>query len=202
MSFPYTLKTGTLKDVLGKIKTTNIPGKFTIKHMESLGYRSTNDRAIISVLKQIKFLDGNGTPTQDYRNYRDSSKSKTVLAKCIKEGYSKLFDLYSDANRKDFETLKNFFSTHTEVGERAVKSMVGTFKALCEMADFENTIPITTKPETPFKIEQELTPSPTIPNTQSTPSVNINIELHLPATDDASIYDKLFESLKKHLLTK
>jgi len=31
-------------------------------------------------------------------------------------------------------------------------------------------------------------------------TVNVNIRLELPATQDASVYDKIFESLKKHIL--
>lgn len=33
------------------------------------------------------------------------------------------------------------------------------------------------------------------------PSIHINIELHLPATTESEIYDNLFLSLRKHLLT-
>jgi len=32
--------------------------------------------------------------------------------------------------------LKNFFSTHTNLGEKAIKSTVETFKALCSLAEF------------------------------------------------------------------
>ena len=31
-------------------------------------------------------------------------------------------------------------------------------------------------------------------------TVNINLQLQLPATDDASVYDNLFSALRKHLL--
>jgi hypothetical protein len=32
-------------------------------------------------------------------------------------------------------------------------------------------------------------------------TVNVNIRLELPATQDADVYDKIFESLKKHILS-
>ncbi len=40
------------------------------------------------------------------------------------------------------------------------------------------------------------------PAVSNLPTIKINIELHLPETHDAEVYDKLFQSLKKHLLTR
>ena len=207
MTFPYTVKTGSLKDFIGKIQITNIPARVTSKHLESLGFKSTNDRAIISILKFISFLDSNGVPTDFYKNYRNTSKAKHVIAKAIKESYKPLFDVYPDAHRKDFETLRNFFSTHTSVGEKALKSTVFTFKALCGLGDFEGA------GDVQISAEVKPLPQPAIQIPQGTqtnasgygfniPAVNIKIELQLPSTEDASIYDKLFASLKKHLLEK
>lgn len=37
--------------------------------------------------------------------------------------------------------------------------------------------------------------------TQSTPQIAINIQLHLPETDNPEVYENLFKALKEHLLT-
>ncbi len=51
-------------------------------------------------------------------------------------------------------------------------------------------------PETPVPQKEEVTHIPTeMPGL----TVNINIQLTLPATDDESVYDKLFASLKRNL---
>lgn len=42
-------------------------------------------------------------------------------------------------------------------------------------------------------------PARTITSVNTTPTIAINIELQLPATDNAEVYDKLFAALKKHL---
>ena len=136
-NYPYILKTGSIKKFLEKIPSIGVPDKVNLKLIYTLDFRSTNDRAILAVLKFLKFVDDSGVPTDRYKNYRDKSKSSSVLANSIREAYYELFKVYSDAYNKDHKTLQNFFSTHTSLGERAVKSTVETFKALCSMANFE-----------------------------------------------------------------
>jgi len=90
------------------------------------------------------------------------------------------------------------------VAESTLGLIVSTFKTLCELADFEATKPA----EAVSAEEVEKTPG-TPPKRRSSaetassgvPVVNINIQLQLPATDDATVYDKLFAALKKHLLS-
>lgn len=43
---------------------------------------------------------------------------------------------------------------------------------------------------------------PVIPQTSNlTPQIAINIQLHLPATENAEVYEKLFKALREHLLS-
>jgi len=39
-------------------------------------------------------------------------------------------------------------------------------------------------------------------NTAFAPQIAINIQLHLPETENAEIYEKLFKALKEHLFPK
>ena len=121
-----------------KIPSIGIPDKVTLKDLFTLDFKSSNDRSILPILKFLKFLDSSGIPTERYRKYRDKSLSKKVLGEAINEGYKDLFKVYPDASEKDHHSLHNFFSTHTGLGERAIKSIVETFKALCSMADLES----------------------------------------------------------------
>ena len=137
IKYPYTLKTGSLKKFVQDIPSTGLPQKVTIQYLESLGLKSKNDRSIIPVLKFLKFLDDAGNPTERYKHYRDRSKSKKVLGTAIQEAYASLFRQYSDADKKDNQTLQNYFSTQTGLGKKAVSLTVDTFKALCSIADVQ-----------------------------------------------------------------
>jgi len=199
--FPYTQNTGSLKKFLEKIPTIGIPDKVTQRFLESLGFKSRNDRSIMGVLKHIGFTDESGVPTDTWNKYRNKSRSSIILAESIKNSYSELFSLYSDAHRKDNEAIRDYFSTKTSVGEKALQDIIKTFKALVELANFEN---IHKKETTDVKEKSEENNhiiNKTQIETKSGLTININIELAIPATNDPKTYDLFFSALKKHLLS-
>jgi len=155
-----------------------------------------NDRPIVGILKFIGFIDENGVPKEKYVNFRDSTKAKSVMANCLREAYAELFEIYPDAYDKDTQTLKDFFSTRVTAGEQVLARTVDTFKVLCEFADFKAPAEI---PKEELKVppaEKELKEAPQVRKFD----INFNIQLILPTTNDADVYDKIFAALKKHLL--
>lgn len=199
--YPYATNPANIKNFFEHIQTLGVPSKVTQKYLYSIGFKSSNDRYIIGVLKFLGFLDSSGVATDTWRSYRSKDASASVMASAIRTAYSDLFITYPDAYRKDSEALRNFFTGHTELGERTVVLMVRTFSELCDLANFE--APVTdigadpskpTTPEVPSVIQ-------TVSREPKGMTVNINIQLELPATEDVTIYDKLFASLKKHLLS-
>ena len=197
--YPYILNTGSLKSFLESIPKIGIPDKINTNTLPMLGYKSTNDRPIVKILRFVDFIDAKGVPTQNYINFRDTSKAKIVMANAIRKAYSDLFKMYPDAHKKDDETLKNFFRPTTKAGEQVVERMVDTFKALCSFAHFEATA-VESKAEEYAKVEKmELKGTQVLP---SGITLNLNIQLVLPTTDDASVYDKIFKALKEHILSR
>jgi hypothetical protein len=203
VEYPYVTTTNALQKFISQIPDTGIPGKLTINELEKRGFKSTNHRLIISVMKFLKFIDELQRPTERWKSYRDKSRNKRVIAQAVKEAYADLFSLYPNAQERDTEALKNFFSTRTAAGSQVVDKTVATFKVLCQLSDFgEETLP-----EASPKQERKQAPSSSIKNNSQTaqegkvPAININIQLQLPVTDNAEIYDKIFEALKKYLLT-
>ena len=134
MSFPYTQNTGNLTNLITQIGKNGVPDKFTTKDLPVWGFKSSNDRSIVSVLKFIGFLDSSGSPTELWREAR--TKPSAATAKGVREGYKSLFQTFPDAERKDSEALTNFFKAKTDVGDAAIKMMVATFKALVQFGDF------------------------------------------------------------------
>jgi len=62
----YTVKPGSIPAYLEAILNAEAPERFTIKFLEGLEFKSTNDRLFIGVLKDLGFLDEDGIPTQRY----------------------------------------------------------------------------------------------------------------------------------------
>jgi uncharacterized protein DUF5343 len=201
--FPYIPNPASLRKFLEKIRTVGVPEKVSIVYLNSLGFKSTNDRPIIPILKFLDFVDSSGTPKPLWQQYRPRETAGAVLASAIRTAYSDLFSTYADADRKDNEALRNYFSTHTKVGEATLNLIVRTFKTLCEAADFG------ADPPSPAPSGAELTntggkqnigaitgkPKPA----QTGPAININIQLQLQATEDPKVYDNFFAAMKKHL---
>jgi len=196
--FPYLTNPASLRKFLEKIRTVGVPEKVSIAYLESLGFKSTNDRPIIPALKFLDFVDSSGTPKENWQKYRPRETAGAVLAAAIRKAYSDLFDIYPDADRKDNEALRNFFSTHTKVGEATLNLIVRTFKTLCEAADFAAEPPVMDSPET-LKYAREKGMPVVLPGKTSGPAININIQLQLQATEDARVYDNFFAAMKKHL---
>lgn len=203
--FPYTQSPGNIKKLFDSIQSVGKPDKVTTIWLESIGLKSSNDRKLVNVLKYIGFTDNSGTPTQIWMDYRDRTRSAVVLAQAIRAGYSSLFAMYPDAHRKDDEALRNFFNSRTSVAGNIVNSMLSTFKALLALADFNASVPeeiAEDVADVSAEKEQEKMQGKVKIDSGSSLAVTVNIQLQVPATDDASVYDNFFASLYKHILSK
>lgn len=120
------------------------------------------------------------------------------MATALKSSYDSLFKTYEDAFRKDKQTLNDFFSSQTQLGSTTIELMVRTFEELCNLADFENPAIAPTPTPTP---SLEVVKKPLL-EAGAGLVINLNISLELPATEDATVYDKIFKSLKEHLLAR
>jgi hypothetical protein len=197
---PYTPFYKKIDKYLAKIQEAGVPPKASRTWLKSVGFTSGNDSYILAVLKFIGFIDNSNSPTELWAKYKSPQDAGKTLAYGIRSGFSDLFTLYPDANKKDRDTLYAYFST-TGKSKNTVNYMVNTFMNLCTLADFEAE-----KPKIASKVRHLETPPLMEPSSHKivkeiTPEIHINIQLHLPATTDPAIYDNLFKSMKKHLLS-
>jgi len=200
----YTPTPASIPRFLAHIQTAGVPPKVSQEYLTSVGFKSTNDRPLIPVLKALGFLDSSAAPTERWRNYRDKGKAKGVLAAAITEAYSGLFETYPDAYRRDNEALRNYFSTHSSnLNESTLQLVVRTFKTLCEGADFASPA---AAEEVLDHVKIKDKGATTTVHTQAEHdgglTVNINIQLTLPATDDYNVYEKFFEAMNKTILAR
>lgn len=195
------------------------PDTFTQKFIEGLGFKSTNDRLFISLLKGLGFLDANATPTERYFKFLDQSESKHVLAEAIEEAYEDLFSVNRKAYELSSADVKNKLKTLTQGkhSDKVISLMASTFKSLSEYAEWQTDSVAygkTPKPKvvihkedgdaTTVEIKQPVTesfddlPKQKLSNTNT--QFHYNIQIHLPESRDESVYDAIFKSLRRHLL--
>lgn len=200
MPYSYAVKTSSLKKFLQKVKNKElgVPKKITQRYLESIGYKTKNDRRIISVFKSIDFLDDTGKPTQRFRDFR-TEKARQVMTEALRQTYSELFQTYPEPYKRTRKELEDFFAKDTDLKKGTLGLMADTFNLLCEFADFEG-IPIKgAEIKEPEKKAVEVARLTT--QTPAGVTINLNIQLTLPATEDATVYDKIFKALKENLLS-
>lgn len=195
----YTVYPGKIKTYFARFQEVGIPDKVNREWLTSLGFKSGNDYYIIRVLRALEFIDDSNEPTELWKRYKENTNAPSVLAEGICRGYSDLFDIYKDAHRRNREALCAYFISKTGKAKSTANYMARTFINLCRLAEFEEAprpemrkeIPISRAPEVPLVPERGV----------NVPEVHLNIQLHLPVTSDMAVYDALFESLKKHMLS-
>jgi hypothetical protein len=202
MSYTYAVKVGSLKEYLTKLKSKElgVPDKINREYLKSIGYTSSNDFPIIRVLQSIDFIDKSDVPTQNLKDFR-TEKSRQVVASALKKTYEELFKIYPEPQKRTREDLENFFAkSHPSVKKFTLGLFVDTFKTLCEFADFE-AVSVVEKVEAK-EAEKVVEVTRTIAQTPTGVTINLNIQLTLPATEDANVYDKIFKALKNNLLSR
>lgn len=195
--------TGSLAKFLEAIKTAGVPERVTFEFLKTLGFKSSNDRPVITIMKGIGFLDSNGKPTELYKSYRSSDGAK-VLAGALRSAYSDIFLANTKAQTLSLDKLKGIIASKTTKGGPTVERIARTFQALAKAADFSEAgdpqahqQTDKSKPETEVHGElAEMTP----PLRGKTPTFHYNIEIHLPTTTDITVYNAIFKSLKENLL--
>jgi len=197
---PYVDAYGRIKDLLNKIKEAAVPPKVTNDFIYTkLGLKSTSYRPMIPLLKKLNFINESQIPTQVYRDYREDSKSKIILAKQVKKAYSNLFEAneYAQKLKKEEIISKLTSLLGTSKDDKTLPKIASTFIELCKLSDFEHE-----EPDGDEEKEEIPTNSIIEPAQVHTGKLGISytINLNLPPTTDGAVFDAIFKSLKEHLL--
>ncbi len=213
----YLVSGKNLGPFLDALRSAQAPKKLTITFLEQLGFKSTNDRLFIPLLKGLGFLDQQGVPTQRYFDFLDAMESKRVLAAGIRDAYEDLFRIKTNANTLSRAELEGKLRSLTQgkLSDNVLKLTAKTFLELVKQADFSREpISGTEKPQTeteptegplgaapiePPPIDREHVRGHRSPN-RAFDALAYRIEVVLPATRDKLIYDAIFRSLREHLL--
>jgi len=212
MSLPdsYTVKTGSIPAYFDAILDAQPPERFSIKFLENLGFTSTNDRLLIGILKELRFLNSDGVPQQRYFEFMDRSQAKKIVAEGIRDAYSELFAINTKANELPASDVRNKLRT-LYAGKKTdgvIERIATTFAALCEYADFSQPGP--TRRDSAPDMKKETVSSDkksdsrinTISQAITLDSLQYHINIVLPETRDQGVYDAIFRSLREHLGTR
>ena len=211
----YLVAVKNLRPFLEAVRRAQAPEKVNLRFIEELGFKSTNDRLFIPLLKAMKFVDEAGKPTSRYHSFFDDSEWKRVLADGVRDAYPDLFRINKEAHNFSREQLAGKLKSLSEgkLSPAVLANITRTFLELVKLADFSTTPPEQSLP--PVEPEQarktvvaevsqpsvESARGEQVPTTsQNAPSLVYRIEIVLPAVRDQAVYDAIFRSAREHLL--
>ena len=215
---PYMPSVTNLHRILDKIQNAGVPDVFNLDFLRDLGFTSSNDRAVLKVLKYIGMLDQSGKPQSSYRQFMDHTQAKAVLASRLRSAYDDLFLADRDANTKTTAALKGWFKTKTGESDSVAEKIASTFKSLASYADFSAAPPPQATQETS---QTPAPPAPVPPTGQeqnrsqpSPPPAELSgtgarlpdlgfvyrLEIHLPDTQNVETFRAIFKALREEMM--
>lgn len=209
LSARYTVASGRLSDLFSKIRDGQAPDQFTQQLLKDWGFRSSNDKAAIPILKELAFLSPDGKPTARYHDYRDHTRSKSVMADALRDAYGDIFLIKEHPTEADKDAIYGKFKSFHNASDNVAKWMTSTFFALLQLADLKSKKAKSKGTEHPEQPEEkadkrqgsaEDSDSLAGKSRLQASGLHYNIQIHLPATKDVEVYNAIFKSLREHLL--
>jgi hypothetical protein len=209
---------GQLQKLFETLRQGQAPPKFTREFLKDIGFSSSNHLAFIPLLKGLKFLTADGTPTQRYRDFLDPTRSKRILSEALVDAYGDIFTIKAKPGKADRKLISGKYKSTYNLSEVAAERAAGTFLALLDLADeaaiqeiLSGKIAEVSQPPPSTAAHHEVGQDGHSPvAAQPIPSgrrleqrdlrLHYNIQIHLPATKEIEVYNAIFKSLKDHLL--
>jgi hypothetical protein len=206
-AYPYIISNNKISPIFAKIRSAAKPDRLSVKLLRAWGFTASNDRAIISVLKDLGFLTEAGAPTAYYDRLRDATDWAFVLGERIKDLYADLYAIDTNIHGANDAEVRGAISRVTGKDDKSVGRYHSTFKALAALAKFDGKggRPDRQKPEEDQDDEDRMPPKRreggddedrTRPKSTQ---YHYNIQIHLPSTTDISVYNAIFRSLRENL---
>lgn len=197
---PYMQAYGNITKTLEKVQTASTPDRFTQDFLATkLGLSGGAAKPVIPFMKRTGFLGPDGSPTDLYRRFRNSSSRGAAAAEAMRRGFAPLYEINEYAHEiTDDKDLRGLIVqvTGSEDSSSVVRAILGSFKALREFADFEASDDLNDEDDDRVGGKRNEGDA-TLPRGIK---LGYTINLHLPATSDIAVFNAIFKSLREHLL--
>ncbi|WP_420617745.1 DUF5343 domain-containing protein [Candidatus Poriferisocius sp.] len=208
---PYVTSTGSLTKALTKIQSAATPDRFTQDFLATkLGLSGGGAKPVIPFLKRTGFLASDGTPTETYKHFRNQKQRGAAAAAALRTGYAPLFEANEYAYELNDDDLRGLIVqiTGAEEGSRMLTAIVGSFKALLELAQFDESDDHEADGPGSATSGDDGDDPTSLPDQGQDGkesllgdlSIGYTINLHLPATSDIAVFNAIFKSLRENLL--
>jgi hypothetical protein len=198
---PYVTAYGNIGKALKKIKTAQVPPRFTQDFLATkLGLTGGSAKPLIPFFKRTGLLGSDGVPTDRYKRFRNPGQTGNAAAEALREGYQALYEINEYIHDASDDDLLGVVvqATGLEPDSSTTRATIGSFKALKDFAVFETADDDDEEDVREEREDDEREGGRSVLNKGLGLSYTIN--LNLPATSDIAVFDSIFKSLKEHLL--
>ena len=166
--------------------------------IKKLGFSAASSASLLEILKMLEFVDDNQRATAVWASYISSDDRARVLATAIKTAYPGLFKKMMCPYLAGDELILDYFKVHVDISPREMEYALETFRALCELADFQDLLDDfeSVEPIRTVKIPE----AENLTQVKMDPNLQMNIQIHIdPNTPDEKI-ETIFKYMRKYLL--
>lgn len=209
-ALPYVTAPGNVERALKAIKSAATPPSISQDFVKTiLKVKGGSGNQMTAFLRKIGFANTDGTPSELYKSFRNSSTEGKAALDALKIGYKPLYVRNEYMHQLVEKELIGLVIEETGGGEdsNVVSLIVSCIKAIKKFANVSEqpaedkdtkaaTLPIpsqqTEKVQSPHLLLQQ--------SQRHGMNLGYTINLNLPATSDVAVFNAIFKSLKEHLL--
>jgi hypothetical protein len=201
---PYTMAPGILKKALELIIPAERPDKFGANYMETI-LRLTGGaaRAVPPFLKKMQFIGADGAPSLLYSKFKTDSGRSQAAYEGLKNAFGELFRRNEYIHKADETAVKDVIVEITGLSktDHIVRLMYGSFDAVRSFIsgevtgsseNVESESESDTSRDDQFQSERTGSAVPL--------GLSYQINIILPETENISVFNAIFKSLRDNLL--
>ena len=198
---PYLASYKNVGKLFQKIDSAKKPDTLTTRILaDTFGLKSTSDRQLIALLKNLGFLDQSGKPTSQYDLLKNPAQASGAIAEGVRKAYGPLFEANERANALSGEALRGLIAQVAGTDKSMASKIAGTFNSLVKLGDFMKPAQSeegTEDPEEEDHEEQRRDPEEKRQARSLRPEFHYNIQVHLPANGSEETYLNIFNAIRK-----
>jgi hypothetical protein len=205
-NLPYMTNHGRIKPVLEKIITAAKPDRLTQDYLDKVfGMPAGTYKTVLPILRRVGIIGADGAPTELYSRFRSEETRPAAVYQALKNGFAELFKrsehIYAAPDNKLSDIIME--TTGLAKGDPVITAIKGTFKAFSSYLPegFTAAQLDAVSPPSELVAGEQLGPGREAGFTTGGPvGLSYHINIVLPETKDAEVYNLIFKSLRDNLL--
>jgi hypothetical protein len=202
-SLPYVTAPGNIEKALNGIVAASTPENVSQDFVKTvLKIPGGSGNQMTAYLRKIGFANEDGTPSDTYIKFRNSSTRGEAAAKALKKGYAPLYIRNEYMHKLNDKSLRGLIIEETGHSEdsNVINLVVSAINSLKKFADFDSIESNSDEvADETYETNQNEVPLHTSAKRHGL-NLSYTINLNLPATSDISVFNAIFKSLKENIL--